>query len=297
MQFKDCRTIQGAHSLDLPSLGYVMGAFSTAPHRLPSHLLRCFTEIQDAVRFLTRMPLPRRDPTQPWDLGRSLRWAPVAGLVVAAGETIVLLASLQLRVPSVVTAVLVIAAGIGMTGALHQDGLADVADGFGGGQSLERKLAIMRDSRIGSFGTLALGCALLGRFSCLQTLIERGGNAAAVALVVAAVLSRVAMLVPLALLPHARSDGLAHAAGVLTPRSLVIPLALALFLAGFALAFAQQALPHWVVTTAAAGIVAVLMTGLSHRQIGGVTGDVAGATQQVGDLAVLIVLSAATNRL
>jgi len=191
-----------------------------------------------------------------------------------------------------VFAMLALMALAATTGAFHEDGLADVADGFGGGRTIERKLEIMRDSRIGAYGGVALCLSLLGRWAALTALLRMGSATAFVALLAAAALSRWLGLLPMALLPPARKDGAAHAAMGPEPRALAL---------GGALALSAGLAPAWLagaglgVTLAAAALALAAALGMAHlakRQIGGQTGDVAGAAQQLAEIAFLITLCA-----
>ena len=112
------------------------------------------TEVQLALMLLTRLPAGRIDPAPTI---AAAAWAfPLAGAVVGVLQALVLIAAIGLGLPMAMAAGLALAAGVLATGGLHEDGLADCADGFGGGRSPARKLEIMRDSRIGSYGALAL---------------------------------------------------------------------------------------------------------------------------------------------
>jgi adenosylcobinamide-GDP ribazoletransferase len=171
-----------------------------------------------------------------------------------------------------------------VTGALHEDGLADTADGFGGGATRERKLEIMRDSRIGAFGAVALALSILIRVAALAAALKGGFWNAAGSLILVAALARAGALMPLAALDPARVDGAGAAAGRLDPAAfaascvaaLVIVLIAGILATGFWRALAAAA---------ASAIGAAAMTALARRQIGGQTGDVAGAAQQWAEIA------------
>ncbi|MEM7719642.1 MAG: adenosylcobinamide-GDP ribazoletransferase, partial [Pseudomonadota bacterium] len=165
-------------------------------------------------------------------------------------------------------ALLALSCGAILTGGLHEDGLADTADGFGGGRTITRKLEIMRDSRIGSYGVLALILVI----STTAAAIETAGHIAAFVAIGAA--SRTAMLVPMLLLTPARSDGLGHGATLDWGRST----GAALVLTGTIALLTQAVLP-----TLAMLITALALSRLAQRQIGGQTGDVLGATQKVSE--------------
>lgn len=181
-------------------------------------------------------------------------------------------------------AVLTIAATLLVTGALHEDGLADTADGFGGGTTRERKLAIMRDSRIGTYGVCALFVALSVRVASLTILAEP--SLVAPALVAAHVAARAPLPLLLNLLPPARADGLSAGAGRPSRgRALVAML--------IGVAMLAVLLPPLKALLGAVllGAVCVGMAWLSMRQIGGQTGDVAGALEQVAEALILIIAS------
>lgn len=242
-----------------------------------------------AFVFLTRLPLPRlSEAAARTPLARAVWAFPLVGVVVGLITAGALHLAHLLDLPAAVAVLLAIAAGLLATGALHEDGLADVADGFGGGATKERKLEIMRDSRIGTYGVLALLVAVGLRWAALTALLETAGVAAAsAAVVMAAVLSRTAVPLAMAMLEPARGDGLGATAG----RTEAAPVAVAVALAAAA---AWLLLPHALLAPVFAfGLIAVLLVaGLARRHIGGQTGDVLGAVEQVAGLTVLVTLVA-----
>jgi adenosylcobinamide-GDP ribazoletransferase len=171
-----------------------------------------------------------------------------------------------------------------LTGGLHEDGLADLADGFGGGRDKAAKLEIMRDSRLGTYGALALVVSFVAKMAALAALPH---SAVVAGLVAAHALARGALPALAAIMPGARSDGLATSAGRVEP-------AVATTAAMLALLIAFVCLPPGAafMTTAAAALGAAAVAVLAKRQIGGITGDVLGAAEQVGETAVLLVLAA-----
>jgi adenosylcobinamide-GDP ribazoletransferase len=187
-------------------------------------------------------------------------------------------------VPPGVTAALGLAVTATLTGALHEDGLADTADGFFGGRTPERRLEIMKDSHIGSFGTLALILVTLARWSALAVLCATGG--AAVALIATGVLSRVPMVALMAALPNARSHGLSQSVG--RPRrdvtlvAAAIAVVLGLVLGGLTTLWIALAL---AALTFGLGV-------LARGKIGGQTGDVLGASQQLAEVLCLALFAA-----
>ena len=161
-----------------------------------------------ALRFFSRLPVPetaREREVGAAGLSSVAAFVPVAGVIIGVGPALVLLAASVLGLPPVLAAPLAIAALVVVTGALHEDALADCADGFGGGATRERKLEIMRDSRIGAFGACALALSIYIRAVALAIVADRSPGDAALVLVAAAALSRAACLWPLAWLPHRRA--------------------------------------------------------------------------------------------
>uniref|UniRef100_UPI003A995667 adenosylcobinamide-GDP ribazoletransferase n=1 Tax=Stappia sp. TaxID=1870903 RepID=UPI003A995667 len=189
--------------------------------------------------------------------------------------------------PGMVAASLAVGIGIAVTGGLHEDGLADVADGFFGAGTPERRLEIMKDSRIGAFGTLALILTCLLKVSLVAALVARYSPAlAGLLLVLAEAGSRASMASVWSTLPPARPGGLASLCGTPSPRGAGIA---ALLGAGGLLA-ALAVVP--LAAVAAAAVLAVLsgigLRRLALAKIGGHTGDVLGTAQQVAVLSVLL---------
>ncbi|MGR3758572.1 adenosylcobinamide-GDP ribazoletransferase [Roseobacteraceae bacterium NS-SX3] len=236
-----------------------------------------------ALVLLTRLPLPRL-PDAAFARQARAAWAfPLAGLAVAAPACALAAAAAAMGLPPAVSAGLALTVQILLTGAMHEDGLADTADGFWGGFSRARRLEIMKDSRTGTYGVLAL---LLGtglRWSALAALIAAAGPWPLLAL---AVLSRAVLPVLMRALPNARGSGLSQSAGRPPAGAAVLGAVLALGLALILLGAA--ALPAALAMALAAWGVALL----ARAKIGGQTGDVLGAAQQVCELAGLLALLA-----
>jgi adenosylcobinamide-GDP ribazoletransferase len=247
-----------------------------------------FSTLFTALAFLTRIPIPHADGTAA-AIGRSASAFPLVGALLGAADICVLLI-LRRVMPPTLTATAIVLTGILLTGALHFDGLADTADGFGGGRTREDVLRIMRDHQIGTYGAIALIVVLLLRVTAIATLIER--NAAERSLIVAPTIGRWAILLLGRWLPYARADdGLGRA---LTDhagnRELCIATALALAVATIA--------NGWI---GAAGLgISVVATGLlgitARRRIGGVTGDTLGANAVVCETAVFLAGLAIASR-
>lgn len=241
--------------------------------RLPSDVLSAFA-------LLSRLPLPNHQGT-----GAASAWAwPLVGAVLGGCGAALASAALWLGITPGVTAALVLALGAMLTGGLHEDGLSDTADGLYGGWTKARRLEIMKDSRVGSYGVLALLLVTLARWSALTAVMVYGGHWAA--LVVTGAMSRAPMALVMALLPNARGDGLSHATGRPAPATALVALALAAGIAALMTGWAAVSLVF-----AALGA-AILLAFLALRKIGGQTGDILGATQQLAEVACLAVLSA-----
>lgn len=248
-------------------------------------------DIRACLRFYSRLPVAAgSDGHVMPDFARASWATPLAGAVIGAVGAGALIVAAILHLPPLVAATCALGALALTTGALHEDGLADLADGFGGGSTREQKLAIMRDSRLGAFGALALCVASLLRVSALAATLQRGVWLAIFAIVAASALSRAAGLIPLVTLLPARSDG----AGASAPTPSPSALRRALYIGG-----AIACLPLLGGATLAQTVVAQLaalggalgVSKLAERQIGGYTGDVLGAAQQAAEIGVLVALS------
>ncbi|MGC1553756.1 MAG: adenosylcobinamide-GDP ribazoletransferase [Bradyrhizobium sp.] len=213
-------------------------------------------------------------------------WAlPVAGLVVVLVGAAVYAISHRTGLPAEAAAVLALAATMLVTGALHEDGLADTLDGLGGGRSREQKLEIMRDSRIGTYGACALIVSITLRWTALATIAEPAAVAAA--LLIAHAAARAALPAFMWLIPPARPDGLSAGAGQPPPQSAIIAAGLGILC--LAIGFGPgKAVTGLILLSVGALIWAFIAT----RQIGGQTGDILGALEQVGEIVVLLMAAA-----
>jgi adenosylcobinamide-GDP ribazoletransferase len=238
-----------------------------------------------AVQFLTRIPVRLREPV---DHARVVPWFGVVGAAIG-GVVGGVAAGLGELIPTAVAAACAVAVGLLVTGAFHEDGLADVADAFGGGWTVERRLEILKDSRHGTYGVAALCTSIVVRVVALASI---AGPAAILASVVAAhTLGRCAAVGAMVSAPPATDSGLGvSAAAALRP----VPTSLGL-LAGVtitALLCGWWTLPF--LGTAIVGAAAVVA--LAVRKIGGVAGDVLGAVEQVVECLVLVVASGLAAR-
>jgi adenosylcobinamide-GDP ribazoletransferase len=240
-------------------------------------------DLRAGVLFCTRLPVPGAATVTGADLARASWALPIAGAIVGLIAALVYWLARAADVPPFPAAGLTVVASLLVTGCLHEDGLADVADSFGA-SARERKLEIMRDSKIGTYGVCALFMSLLLRSAALASIADPA--LAAPVLVAAHMAGRAGMPLFMRLVPPARDDGLSVGVGTPPPASAtaavligIVALAVGLGAAGvcafalIAVAFASLA---W----------------LSVRQIGGQTGDVLGALEQVGEIVVLLVAAA-----
>jgi adenosylcobinamide-GDP ribazoletransferase len=238
-------------------------------------------ELKASIVFCTRLPLLRATPLTGNSLSRAAWAFPVAGSVVGLVGAIVYGIAHRLGLPPWPAAALSVAATMLVTGCLHEDGLADTADGFGGGNTREQKLAIMRDSRIGAYGVCALIIALLLRAGALASLPS--AHAVVWALIASHAAARATMPALMLLLPPARNDGLSFDAGRPPAEVVAAAAVIGFLILIFGLHFGRGLLALIVL----AAITAVVAW-LAKRQIGGQTGDVMGALEQVSEIAVLL---------
>ena len=240
-----------------------------------------------AVSFLTRVPVPGAGVREARELASSVPWFPVVGAGVGLAEAGVYAGARLLLLPPLVAAALAVVAGIGLTGAFHEDGLGDTADAFAGGTDRDSTVRILKDPRLGTFGVLAVAASLLLRVAALAALAPA---AAVAALTAAHALSRAVAVATMTALPAAADTGL----GASYVRALSRPRALAGAAAGLGVAVALLGVAAlWA--AAAAGLAAALLGRLAVRRLGGVSGDVLGAVQQVGEVLVLLAAVAAVS--
>jgi adenosylcobinamide-GDP ribazoletransferase len=251
---------------------------------LMAQIRRLWFDMLTAVQFLTRLRVPS-GPYEQDSLARAVKFFPIVGLLIGSGSLLVywLLAP---HLPLMVVALLVVVYLVAVTGCFHEDGLADSVDGFGGGWEREKVLAIMRDSRIGTYGASALALSLLARVLLIASLPR---NEVASYLLVAPVLSRWTTLPLSFFLPPARErsedqiDGQGARIARLTTRGTLIVGSLFTLVIAFALLRIRAFAPILV----SAGVTLATALYYNHR-IGGVTGDCFGATNQLTEIAVYL---------
>src|SRR5262249_12798803 len=235
-----------------------------------------------AAAFLTRLPVPF--PATGGSLAQASRAFPLVGILVGGISAIVYAIAVNLGLTSLLGGGLAVAAALIVPGALHEDGLAALADGLGARGDAEARLAAMRDSHIGVFGTLALVVDILLNVIAIGALALPGDVAAA--LIAAHAGSRALLPLVMQHFPRARPDGLAVTAGRPTQTTAIIALMLGaivvLLLEGICLGLAA----------ALAACVALLLAPRSGRLLGGITGDVLGAIESLARLAILLAIVA-----
>ena len=232
-----------------------------------------------AWAFLTRLPGGAHPPAER-DLGRSVPWFPLVGAAVGAICGGVFWAVWQ-PLGALLAAILAVATGIVVTGALHEDGLADTADALGGASPAERR-EIMKDSRLGTFGTLALVLATLVQVFAIMPLASRD---AVIAMVLAHGVGRTLSVAAMASAPSPGRSGLGHS---YTAHLRGLPCALSL-LVSYGAAFALGPVGVFAVGAATGGAAVVGL--IAFRRFGGMTGDVLGAIALVSQMAALVAVS------
>lgn len=258
------------------------------------HQLRLFFI---ALQFLTRLPTPHWVGWEPIWLNQAARYFALVGALVGAFGAALALAALQLW-PPVVAAALAVAGTLWLTAALHEDGLADTCDALLGSAGRAQALAIMKDSRIGSYGAAALCSSLLLRVLLLAALLARQPLLAAAACVAAHCAGRAAAVTLMALLPYAGDEAQAKARPLVRAPALTgAAWALAGGTAALALAgLAAPTLHH--AAGAALGLLLLLgvLRAWLRRRLGGWTGDTLGAAEQLGEIVVLLAFAASVSR-
>ncbi len=232
-----------------------------------------------ALSFLTRLP-GGRHPDDGQQLTASVPWFGLVGLVVGAIGAAVFWLAHQLDIGPTIPAVAAITVTALVTGGFHEDGLADSFDALAGGWTVEDRLRILKDSRHGTFGVLALVLVTAWKIGALQSLDAEAG---ALALVVANTMGRSGAVAVMGTFPSARQDGL----GADYTRDLRPVPTVAGVLVGVVVAAVVYGLGAALVV-AAALVGAAVVGWWAMRKINGVSGDLLGAAEQVGEVAVLV---------
>lgn len=252
------------------------------------------TDTGRAVSFLSRIPLPASVfEGHDGRLSRGVRAFPFAGLLITLPAAATLALLLALNASPLLAAFAALAVQAVVTGALHEDGLSDAADGLGGGRDRDHALTIMKDSRIGSYGAVALVIGYGLRASAIAEIAGHlGALGAALCLLAAAAISRALMVWHWSALPPARANGLAASSGAPMTSALNGAMIAGLLLAA-ALIIPASSLFAYFIAVLAAALAAAAFTARVRRAIAGHTGDTIGATQQLTEIAALAALAMA----
>jgi adenosylcobinamide-GDP ribazoletransferase len=240
------------------------------------------TELRTGLAFLTRLKLTPPAPIAGAEVARASWTFPVIGAGIGLLGAIVYWLAHGLGLDPLLGGTLTVAATMLVTGALHEDGLADTADGFGGGQTAARKLEIMRDSSIGAGGAAALILSFLLRAGAIASIAEPG--LVALALIAAHGGARATLPIFMRRVPRAREDGLSAQAGAPPQQSAAIAVAIGAALLWLCLGFGGALVTLILLVAALA-----LAGWLANNQIGGQTGDVLGAVEQLSEVLILLV--------
>ncbi len=240
-------------------------------------------DLPAALGLLSRFPI-RINTELATQRGAYAAWAwPIAGLVLGAVTGAGAMVFLWLGLPIPLAALLTLTLQVLLTGALHEDGLADCADGLWGGYTRERRLEIMKDSRIGAYGVIAIALSLAARLFAI--IIVLGAAFPLLSIMAVAVISRLPMAILIGTLPNARGSGLAQSVGQPPLMTVWASVTLALMISGLLLGAALLPVLIWVsLTTLTVALVA-------RQKIGGQTGDILGASQQLAEIASLFTLA------
>lgn len=239
-----------------------------------------------AFAFLTRLPCSTHTTSAAsLSLAQALRWAPMVGIFVAVLQWFLATILVVLQAPALIVGLAAVALSIWFTRGLHEDGLSDYVDGVAGGWTVERRLEIMKDSRVGAFGATALAISIGLRAAAIGSIATLGTWSLALALLLAGALSRVTFVILFRVLRPARPDGLSNGAGKPELFDLLIAGTIPLILL-----ILFQPIVALTISLAFALSTAVFIRH-ANRNLGGHTGDVAGALQQVTELLILVVLS------
>lgn len=244
-------------------------------------LLERAAEFKASILFLTRLRYGPSTPVGGVTIAHAVWAFPLAGILVGLIGALVYALAYRVGLPPWPAAVLSVAATMAATGCLHEDGLADTVDGFGGGRIREIKLDIMRDSHIGTFGVCALALSILLRVSALASLGRPGLVTAA--LIAAHGAARAVLPAFMYFVPPARNDGLSASAGEPPWEAVTAATVLGVLILLFCLGLLSG-----IVALIVLCIVAALLAWLTLVQIDGQTGDVLGAVEQVSEIVILL---------
>jgi adenosylcobinamide-GDP ribazoletransferase len=242
------------------------------------------SDIAAGFSLLTRLPVPVDHELAAIRAAAAAWTYPIVGATLGAIAATVAGFSLWLGAPTGIAAALALAVLVLLTGAMHEDGLADSADGLGGGRDKDHSLAIMKDSRIGAYGAAALFIGLIARWSGIEAL---GGSGLFWSLITVGAVSRLPMVLAMFLMPLARTSGLSAGVGAPPVQSVFAAAAIALAISVFALGWGGLVVSFFALTAP------LPLFWLAHKKINGQTGDVLGGSQQLAEIAALAAVFAA----
>lgn len=242
-------------------------------------------DLRTCLGFYTRLPVSIAIKSS--HSFANAQWAaPIAGAIIGVITGSILWLALNIGLPESLAIILSLAACMLLTGALHEDGLADVADGFGGGKDRARKLDIMRDSRLGTYGALALIISFAIKLAAISSLASHSASLAIYVLIAAHTASRALLPVFIAIVPPARNDGLSANVGTIVPYIVLVAVAIgAISLAPGGILFAGSSI-------IALSLLIMVFKNRAMHHIGGQTGDVLGALQQSAEIIIFVVAAA-----
>jgi adenosylcobinamide-GDP ribazoletransferase len=250
---------------------------------------RPFAELLVSLRFLTRFPVPFSRTIDPLPLSQGMRFFAVAGLLIGAISGFILVGLRSLHVPVLMAAAFTCMLGALITGALHEDGLADTVDGLFGGKTREQRLLIMRDSRIGTYGAIALGLAMLIRVGAYEALFTLPSTTTILLIAAAGGFSRAMVVDMMWATRPARSDGLSVLAGRPGRNTALFAIASGGAFTVYA-GLGVQDVSGFIAILAALAVTGLLRR-LAMQQIGGQTGDICGAVQVLSEIVMLAVFT------
>jgi len=240
-------------------------------------------DIAAAVSLLTRVPV-WVDHDRAGARAAAAVWAfPLVGALLGFAAALVIWGAQLLGAPTGVAGALGLAALVLATGALHEDGLADCADGLGGGSNRQRRLEIMHDSRIGAYGAAALCLSLIARWSAIEVLAQNGSLFWP--LIAVGAVSRLPMVLAMFAMDPARRDGLSAGVGMPPPGSVLLACTLAGLIGLIAVGWGVFGLLFWAL------IAPLPLFWLAGKLVGGQTGDILGGSQQLAEIAALAVVA------
>jgi len=247
-----------------------------------------------AVQFFTRLPVPAWVGHSAQQLEQAARYLPLVGMLVGAISATVLYLAVQV-LPLSLAIGLSMAASILVTGAFHEDGLSDFADGFGGGHTKEKMLAIMKDSRVGAYGAIAIVLVLLLKYQALVELVGKHSLLFAAAVLIAAhAVSRLMAASIMLTQRYVREDDSARAKPAAQLGHASFAVALLTGIAALAILYAAGANASAILTAAASALLMrAHLAWRLQRRLGGYTGDCLGAVQQLTEIAFYLGLLAA----